>query len=303
MSIANGNWRPVSILKYMPSAYAHALSEEACFTRFFAVAMAFLAMSVSRAWGRLQLSSVFTRDCCTKQLKPGLSLMTNLIARAMKDKSRPDRDVSRDARDNTSKVLSFIGIAPKQFVVDFLPFRGYYTRLFASIVGEQGHVFAAVPDALTRIERIEKGRAEIEAFAFDLPNLTLINGRPELAGSPPVPVDIFFISQNYHDLHDEFMGPVDIAKFNTSVFQCLKPGGKYIIIDHAAANSATPDVTETLHRIRPAVVREEVEAAGFVYRNKSTALSNDRDPKTGSIFGRTTRYHTDRFILKFEKPV
>jgi predicted methyltransferase len=228
--------------------------------------------------------------------------MTDLIARAMKDKSRPGRDIARDVRDNTSKVLSFVGVEPKQFVVDFLPFRGYYTRLFASMVGEEGHVFAAIPDALTKIERIEKGRAEIEAFAVDLPNLTLIDGRPELAGSPPHPVDVFFISQNYHDLHDEFMGPVDIAAFNRSVFQCLKPGGKYIIIDHAAANSASPDVTETLHRIQPAVVRDEVEASGFVYKSKSTALANERDPKTGSIFGRTTRYHTDRFILKFERP-
>jgi predicted methyltransferase len=228
--------------------------------------------------------------------------MTDLIARAMSDRSRPGRDVSRDARDNTAKVLSFVGVVSKQIVVDFLPFRGYYTRLFASIVGEEGHVFAAIPDVLTNIERIEKGRAEIEAFATDLPNVTLIDGRPELAGSPPRPVDVFFVSQNYHDLHDEFMGPVNIAEFNKSVFKCLKPGGKYIIIDHSAASSASADVTETLHRIQPAVVREEVEAAGFVYKSKSTALANERDPKTGSIFGRTTRYHTDRFILKFERP-
>jgi predicted methyltransferase len=228
--------------------------------------------------------------------------MTDLIARAMKDKSRPSRDISRDARDNTAKVLSFIGAAPGQIVVDFLPFRGYYTRLFASIVGKEGHVFAAVPEVLTTIDRIDKGRAEIEAFAANLHNLTLIDGRPELAGSPPRPADVFFVSQNYHDLHDEFMGPVDIAEFNRSVFRSLKPGGKYIIIDHTAASSASPDVTETLHRIKPAVVREEVEAAGFVYKSKSALLANERDLKTGSIFGRVTRYHTDRFILKFERP-
>lgn len=229
--------------------------------------------------------------------------MSDLIARAMNDNSRPHRDVSRDARDNTAKVLSFIGVEPKHLVVDFLPFRGYFTRLFASIVGDDGHVFAAIPSVLTKIDRIEKGRAEIEAFAANVPNLTLINGRPELAGAPPRPVDIFFISQNYHDLHDEFMGPVDISAFNRSVFNTLKPGGKFIIIDHAADASAPSDVTESLHRIRPAIVREEVEAAGFSYKSKSAILANERDPKTGSIFGRTIRYHTDRFILKFEKPV
>jgi predicted methyltransferase len=228
--------------------------------------------------------------------------MADFITQALENKSRPKRDVSRDTRDNTAKVLSFIGLVPGQLVIDFLPFRGYFTRLFASIVGNEGHVFAAIPNVLTKIDRIEKGRVEIEAFAADLPNLTLINGRPELAGSAPRPVDIFFISQNYHDLHDEFMGPVDIAAFNRSVFRSLKPGGKFIIVDHTAEASAPPDVTEALHRIRPAVVREEVEAAGFLYQGGSTALANERDPKTGSIFGRRVRYHTDRFILKFEKP-
>jgi predicted methyltransferase len=228
--------------------------------------------------------------------------MTDFIARAMNDKSRPRRDFSRDARDNTGKVLSFIGIEPNHLVVDFLPFRGYFTRLFASIVGDRGHVFAAIPSGLATIDRIGKGRSEIEAFAADIPNLTLISGPPELAGSPPRPIDIFFISLNYHDLHDKFMGPVDIAAFNRSIFRSLKPGGAYIIIDHTADVTAPSDVTEVLHRITPAVVREEVEAAGFVYKSKSMALANDRDPKTGSIFGRTIRYHTDRFILKFEKP-
>jgi predicted methyltransferase len=228
--------------------------------------------------------------------------MTDFIARAMKEKSRPHRDISRDARDNTAKVLSFIGAKPEHLVVDFLPFRGYFTRLFASIVGDGGHVFAAIPSVFAKIDRIEKGISEIEAFAADLPNLTLIVGPPELAGSPPRPVDIFFISQNYHDLHDEFMGPVDIAAFNRSIFKSLKPGGAYIIIDHTADAAAPSDVTEVLHRIPPAVVREEVEAAGFVYKSKSMALANERDPKTGSIFGRSIRYHTDRFILKFEKP-
>jgi predicted methyltransferase len=228
--------------------------------------------------------------------------MTDFIARAMMDRSRPRRDVSRDARDNTARVLSYIGVEAQHLIVDFLPFRGYFTRLFASIVGEKGHVFAAIPNELTRIDRIEKGRMEIEAFAAKLSNLTLINGRSELAGSPPCLVDMFFTSQNYHDLHDAFMGPVDIFEFNRSVFKSLKPGGEYIVIDHTADISAPSDVTETLHRIQPAVVRDEVEAAGFIYKGRGTALANERDPKTGSIFGRTTRYHTDRFILKFEKP-
>jgi len=130
----------------------------------------------------------------------------------------------------------------------------------------------------------------------------LSRGPLELAGSPPKPVDIFWISQNYHDLHDEFMGPVDIATFNKSVLDALKPGGRYIIIDHAALSGSPRNVTETLHRIEEAQVRKEVEAAGFSFDERSSVLTANNDPHTRSVFSRGLRYHTDRFVLKFIKP-
>lgn len=228
--------------------------------------------------------------------------MTTLVANAINDKSRPRRDFARDARDSTAQVLAFTGVKPGDVVLDFLPFRGYFTRLFSSIVGENGHVYASVPQALTAIGRIAKGAEEIKAFANTRNNVTLIQGRPELIGEPPVAVDLVFIAQNYHDLHDRFMGPVDIAMLNRSVFRSLKPGGICVIIDHTAQHDSPRDVTETLHRIDPAVVREEIEAAGLECVGRSAMLANPDDPRTGSIFGRTIRYRTDRFILKFRRP-
>jgi hypothetical protein len=135
-------------------------------------------------------------------------------------------------------VLAFASIVPGEIAADFMPFRGYYTRLFAALVGAAGRTYAVVPEDLTHIERIAKGRAEIAAFAASEPTIELASGPVAQAGALPEPVDLFWISENYHDLHNAFMGPVDIGAFNAAVFGALKPGGRLIITDHVAAKGA-----------------------------------------------------------------
>jgi predicted methyltransferase len=92
-------------------------------------------------------------------------LRNEAVARALADNGRPARDRTRDKRDHMGEVLAFASIVPAEIVADFLPFRGYYTRLFAALVGVAGRAYAVVPEELTRIERIAKGRAEIAGFA------------------------------------------------------------------------------------------------------------------------------------------
>jgi predicted methyltransferase len=223
------------------------------------------------------------------------------VAQALADKHRPARDRARDKRDHIGGVLAFASIAPGEIVADFMPFRGYYTRLFAALVGVAGRAYAVVPEELTRIERIAKGRAEIAGFAASQRTIELVGGPVGQAGALPEPVDLFWISENYHDLHNAVMGPVDIGAFNAAVFEALKPGGRLIIVDHVAAKGAPRDVTEKLHRIEPAVARREIEAAGFKWHGQSDALANPADRHASSIFARGIRYHTDRFIHRFRK--
>jgi predicted methyltransferase len=228
--------------------------------------------------------------------------MNTAIALALTDKRRPARDRARDLRDHAAEVLAFADVRPGEVIADFLPFRGYFARLFSALAGPEGRVFACVPTVLTKIDRIEAGRAEIAAFAPALGNVTLIGGPPEAAGAPPEPLDLFWISQNYHDMHDPFMGPVDIARFNAAAFAALKPGGRLIIIDHAAALDAAESVTDRLHRISPEVAQREIEAAGFVFEAQSNALANPSDNHGLSVFARSLRFHTDRFVFRFRRP-
>src|SRR5277367_5400325 len=75
-------------------------------------------------------------------------------------------------------------------------------------------------------------------------------------------LDVIWTAQNYHDLHDTFMGPADVAALNKRFFDALKPGGIYLVIDHVAAAGSGLRDTESLHRIDPKTLRLEIEAAG-----------------------------------------
>ena len=133
------------------------------------------------------------------------------------------------------------------------------------------------------------------------PNI-ISSTQPANAPVAPEPVDIVFTAQNYHDYHDPFMGPADMAAFNKAVFAALKPGGAFVVIDHAApAGSGLAD-TNTLHRIDPTVVKKEVEAAGFRLEAEGRFLANPSDPKTAKVFDPSIRGHTDQFAFRFVKP-
>ena len=225
------------------------------------------------------------------------------VTMAVADPSRPDSDTSRDADRKPAQTLAFSGIKPGDKVADYVADTGYFTRLFASVVGSTGHVYAVEPTEFFKYQSFPKAVAELQGYAVTHPNLTVTTAAALEGLKFPEKLDLFWISQDYHDLHDEFMGPVDTAAFNKAVYSALKPGGVYVILDHSAAPGAPANVTETLHRIESSTVRREVEAAGFKFDSESSILSNPADPRTAKVFDQTIRGHTDQFILKFRKPM
>jgi len=227
---------------------------------------------------------------------------SSAAAMAVADPSRPDSDTARDADRKPAQTLAFSGIKPGDKVADYVADSGYFTRLFASVVGSNGHVYAVEPTGFFKYQSFVKAAAELQGYAVAHPNVTVTTAAALEGLRFPEKLDLFWISQNYHDLHDKFMGPVDTAAFNKSVYEALKPGGLYVVLDHSAAPGAAADVTETLHRIESSTVRREVEAAGFKFDSESSILANTADPRTAKVFDQTIRGHTDQFILKFRKP-
>jgi predicted methyltransferase len=161
-------------------------------------------------------------------------------------------------------------------------------------------VYAFVPEEL--LKKRATAADGIKALSVDpgYPNVSVIEA-PINGFNAPEPLDVAWTSQNYHDLHN-WASAEDLAAFNKAVFAALKPGGVYIVLDHVAAAGAPAEVTETLHRIDPAVVKKEVIAAGFKLDGNSDALKHPDDDHTVKVFDAGVRGKTDQFILKFRKP-
>jgi predicted methyltransferase len=103
-------------------------------------------------------------------------------------------------------------------------------------------------------------------------------------------------------MHDKFMGPADLSVVNRQVFKALKPGGVYLVLDHSAERGSGLRDTETLHRIDPEAVKQEVTAAGFIFEGESRVLRDPSDARKVSVFDPSIRGKTDQFIYKFRKP-
>lgn len=239
---------------------------------------------------------------CAAPMAAGAQTVPPAIAAAVADPSRPATDTERDANRKPAEVLAFAGVKAGDKVGDYASGSGYFTRIFAGVVGPAGHVYATVPTELFTFENIVKGISDTQKWAVGRRNVTVIAASALEGLRYPEKLDLFWISQNYHDLRDPFMGPVDMAAFNKAVFAALKPGGIYLVLDHVAAPGSPADVSDTLHRIEPAVVRREVEAAGFRFVGESKLLANPADPHTQGPFNKAIQGHTDQFIYKFRKP-
>lgn len=222
------------------------------------------------------------------------------IATALSDPARK-ADAANDERRKVADIIAFTEIRPGSRVLDLIPGGGYFSRAFSAIVGPKGHVYAVFPEAY---EKVEPGFADKLREVAKQPHYgnieVLLQPANQLA--VPAPVDLVFTSQNYHDYPDKFMGNVDPAVLNKQVFDALRPGGLFVIIDHAAEAGSGMRDTDTLHRIDPAIVKKQVEAAKFVFDGESTVLRHPADTHTKMVFDKSIRGQTDQFIYRFRKP-
>jgi predicted methyltransferase len=224
------------------------------------------------------------------------------IAAAVADANRPDADKQRDPNRKPAETLAFTGVKPGALVAELIPGGGYFTRLFSKAVGSRGHVYALVPAPLPDAPAdVPDFAARVKVIAAD-PNYANVSVvvEPFSQLGVPAPVDLLWTSQNYHDLHN-FPG-LDVGVFNKMVFDDLKPGGIYLVLDHTAEAGSGGRDTKTLHRIDPETVKQEVLAAGFVFVGSSDLLRQPSDSRSQKVFDPAVRGKTDQFILKFRKP-
>jgi predicted methyltransferase len=250
----------------------------------------------------LVLAAALTAALTLGAASAGAASIPANIAAAVADSNRPDADKQRDANRKPAEVLAFAGVKPGAQVAEFFPGGGYFTRIFSKAVGSAGHVYALVPerpaDAPADMPDLA---AKVKVIAADSNYANVsVTVQPMSKLAAPVPVDLVWTSQNYHDLHN--IAGVDVTAFNKQMFDSLKPGGIYLVLDHAAQAGSGAKDTKTLHRIDPKTVEAEVEAAGFKLAASSDLLHQGGDDHTLKVFDPAIRGKTDQFILKFRKP-
>ena len=213
---------------------------------------------------------------------------------ASPDRSEADR--ANDARRKPAQLLEFYGVRPGMHVLDLGAGTGYNTELLARAVGATGKVYAQNTRSI--VDNMLKGRFDERLQKPVMKNVVHVVREFD----DPLPADVrnldlVTINFTYHDI--SYMN-VDRAKMNRAVFNALKPAGIYIVADHSARAGTGVSEAKTLHRIDEALVRREVEAAGFRFVAEGGFLRNPKDPRDTSVF--KPKQPNDEFVLKFAKP-
>ena len=223
------------------------------------------------------------------------------ILAAVANPARPDADRARDADRKPADVIAFAGIKAGDRVGDMLPGGGYFTRIFSGAAGAKGVVYAIAPVRQANAPaNAPDPAAAVKAIAADPKFANVRVAAFDTTAKLPEPMDVMWTSLNYHDLQNR--PNADLKAFNKWVYDSLKPGGVYIVIDHAAAAGAGKSVTSTLHRIEPAFVKAEVLEAGFRFDGESDVLRNPADDHLTPNRDSAVRGKTDQFVFRFRKP-
>lgn len=219
------------------------------------------------------------------------------IEKAVADPARPADNKSTDEVRKPAETLAFAGVKPGMIVGEFYPGGGYFTRMLSDVVGPRGHVYGIENDKWKgAVEADEKLVAEGK-----WKNVSM-DAQPFGTVKFPKPLDIAWVTQNYHDLKIAKFGVVDTLAFDRAVYAALKPGGVFFILDHQGAPGLTDAEIEKLHRINRDLVVKEVTSAGFKLAAEGDFLRRAGDDHTKPIFDESIRGHTDQYALKFVKP-
>jgi predicted methyltransferase len=241
----------------------------------------------------LTLGVVATMTACASKPDAAAVYWQERLAAIVASPDRSAADRTNDARRKPEQMLAFIGVRQGMVALDLSAGGGYTTELLARTVDPGGRVYAQVPRApspglTARMARPVLDNAAVVAQPFESP------APAEVASHG---VDIVTIMFNYHDLGH--LG-VDRERMNKAVYAALKPGGLYIVADHAARAGTGISEAGTLHRVEEAFVKQEVERAGFRLLAAADFLRNPKDPRDRET--PDPAQPKDEFVLKFVKP-
>lgn len=233
----------------------------------------------------------------------------SVVLDAMNKSGRLADDIRRDERSKPQAIIPLLNLDPGDRVVDIFGSGGYYSELLASVLGQAG-------------EAVLHNNPGFEAWGINGLNDRFDGRDPgnitrhtrsginlDLAGES---LDAALLVMAFHDLYvipkfyngEEYVqsgNPPNVSYFLEQVYAGLKPGGRFVVVDHAGDADSDNDTVADLHRIIESFARQEIEQRGFRFVTSSDALRNPDDDHSMIVFDLPIRGKTDRFVLVFEK--
>lgn len=225
------------------------------------------------------------------------------IERELASPSRTADDRARDARDRPQAVLAFAGFERGDTIADIFGGGGYYSELLSGLVGHSGQVLLvnnAPYDAYAKKDlqpRLAGDRLKNVRYSI-APSEALGLGEGTLDGA--------LIVMSYHDLYyvdpDNGWPAIDAGGFIDQIVLALKPGGRLLIVDHAAREGSGKADAQTLHRIEETFAMDDFKAHGLRFVGSIDLLRNRDDDRSRNVFDAAIKGRTDRFVHAYRKP-
>ena len=229
---------------------------------------------------------------------------TAAIDAAIASTERLPGDPEEDAWRKPKEVLTFLEVRPGMRVVDYLSAGGYYTELLSRAVGSDGQVIAYNNPPYLKFS----GEKPNQRYGNErLPNVVQVTTAPEEAPFEPNSLDGALFVMSYHDLHwrakDGSWPTTDPAQSLAKLAAALKPGAAVVVQDHVATAGSDPaETVDALHRMDPAIIKRDFEAAGLQFETQSKVFANAEDDHTKPVFDPAVRHKTDQVLYRFRKP-
>lgn len=222
-------------------------------------------------------------------------------AAALADPGRPEADRKDDEARKPAEVLAFADIRKTDRVLELEAGRGWYSEIISTALGSTGELIVQYPPEFAYGDAAFKARTD----AGRLKNTTITKSHFDTLDVAANSVDRVLWILGPHELYykppnSNGLGADD--KAYAEIKRVLKPGGLFIVMDHAADKGSPTTTGQTIHRIDPSIVLSSAQSAGFLYVGKSDILANPSDDRTKTPFAPDIRRHTDQFLFKFRKP-
>ena len=210
---------------------------------------------------------------------------------------RTEAETARDANRKPLETLKFFGLADDMRVLELVPGGGWYTKILAPVLAENGRLAIAIGTQGTQ--------AVVEEQGWDVEAIETGNFSP-VEDSPLFQITdldfgegVFDMALTFRNLHN--FNEVGRNAINAAVFRALKAGGRYGVVDHTRRHMQA-DTYENWRRVDPVLAIKEIEAAGFEFVDYSDLHYRPDDELVYEVGRKTVTGNTDRFTLLFRKP-